>query len=840
MSVSSPSHRASQNSLSLPPNAGDKPERRRSHRVPPPPEPLDIPEPVDVPVKRPARRPPSPLRNSYTPDSDEGSFSGSEIADDDDGDQVHSPSPSMTKFANNIASRVGALVGSTGSRSSNHLPTEAEIEAEAVRERERSRREAERIMRLEAEERKMIEDGVNAMFDQIQREHAQGLPPPPVRSQTGPPSPSPSQKEKDGWFAAVKNKLTPTKEPLTPAQQIIQETKAREKEKKKSKDKEVKEWPATPSRKYSDPAFLNLAQSTSPEPITPPRPISQSSPMMTPSPKRSIDLSQDTPPIYAQFNSQGTLDIPVTLLTIARRFEKLEKWTVSHVRALEDRMGDVERWLVEKEKEKEKEKEEAATSGLGSEKASFQSDEDENGTNEQLVEIREELVELQGRMGELGREMAKLMTAPSNLASGPARNAVVSQSQPVSSPQSAPNPAPTQASYSTTNLVANQPPAPVPPTPNSIAPRSLPTVPTAPLSTPRNQTNAIPPRPPREAYSPPSNSTHRSSSIVSSSGRTRLPYPTGDYTSPPGSIPTKQDVLSPTNSPPSSVTEATRRRPVSIAGLPTATASVFLVPQPSGSGPISSGMPPRGQDSPPTQSLSPVSPSGPSPSNYRVSNISPTPRKRYTVALGQPITGLSAASTDFDELDSRESRHRYAYTASTSESDDHDDNSFMSVESGAESEGRTFGHSREDTIGKSEVKLTSAMANPPNMPNDTLKRGNSTSPRGSASNSPGMRMRAQSSYGPPSGYNYGALSRASSPSNSNSPVPITPLRPRVRSKSIDRIGLGISGPNGKFIDPLVLRRQEMEAEQPRMPKFERGKKVPVGELVAFFDKDRHR
>ena len=36
---------------------------------------------------------------------------------------------------------------------------------------------------------------------------------------------------------------------------------------------------------------------------------------------------------------------------------KLEKWTVGHVRALEDQMNDVERWLVNKEAEKEKEKE---------------------------------------------------------------------------------------------------------------------------------------------------------------------------------------------------------------------------------------------------------------------------------------------------------------------------------------------------------------------------------------------------------------------------------------------------------------------------------------------------
>ena len=72
-----------------------------------------------------------------------------------------------------------------------------------------------------------------------------------------------------------------------------------------------------------------------------------------------------------------------------------------------------------------------------------------------------------------------------------------------------------------------------------------------------------------------------------------------------------------------------------------------------------------------------------------------------------------------------------------------------------------------------------------------------------------------------------------------SPSPIAPLQPRMRSKSIDRIGLGISVPNGsgRFIDPLVLRK-EQEPRTPKTPKFERGRKVPVGELVAFFDQER--
>lgn len=54
-------------------------------------------------------------------------------------------------------------------------------------------------------------------------------------------------------------------------------------------------------------------------------------------------VDEGAPPLYAQFTPTGALDVPLTLLTVARRFEKLEKWTVGHVRALEERMKDVER-----------------------------------------------------------------------------------------------------------------------------------------------------------------------------------------------------------------------------------------------------------------------------------------------------------------------------------------------------------------------------------------------------------------------------------------------------------------------------------------------------------------
>ena len=84
------------------------------------------------------------------------------------------------------------------------------------------------------------------------------------------------------WWTAVKNKFTPTKDPLKPAQQSVQGTESRKKENKERKTRmkhkpngskdSGKEWPASPERKY------------------------------------------------------------------------LEKWAVGHVRALEGRVGNAQRW----------------------------------------------------------------------------------------------------------------------------------------------------------------------------------------------------------------------------------------------------------------------------------------------------------------------------------------------------------------------------------------------------------------------------------------------------------------------------------------------------------------
>ncbi|KAL1749328.1 hypothetical protein HDZ31DRAFT_59614 [Schizophyllum fasciatum] len=51
-------------------------------------------------------------------------------------------------------------------------------------------------------------------------------------------------------------------------------------------------------------------------------------------------------PNTVKFSPAGVLDVPATVLEVARRLEKLEVWTVKHVHALEGRIGSVERRLV--------------------------------------------------------------------------------------------------------------------------------------------------------------------------------------------------------------------------------------------------------------------------------------------------------------------------------------------------------------------------------------------------------------------------------------------------------------------------------------------------------------
>ncbi|KAJ6485161.1 hypothetical protein C8R47DRAFT_550779 [Mycena vitilis] len=662
-------------------------------------------------------RPPSPLRNGFVPNT----FTGIDPQsmghgdDDDRAEWTRSPSPasSVSNLAASFVQSIGNLVNNITPRSPGTLPTDLELEAEAERERDQSRREAERILTREAEDRRLVEERVLAMMDNPSK----SLPPPPSRSQSlDPPSPSSSQKESGGWWAAAKNRLTPTKD-LTPAQQVIQEAKAREKE-KKGKGKE-KEWPQAT---YTNPSYSSLVPPPQRRPVpspsspvtptpTPSRPHfspANMPPNLTPSPMRPDTISssprdreKDVPPLYAHFDETGTLDVHVTLLTIAKRFEKLEKWTVGHVRALEERMGDVERWLVDKENEKE------------------QSQRDPPSQNKQegsegLSDIKEGLQELESRVATLGREMAKLATAPSNLSQA------------------------TQARY----------PAEIAPGP--LTPSSSFAIPSA---SPRSVSGYTSPRSvsgytARESTSPPM------ASSASTTSSTRLPRPSGDYASPPSSVLMSQDVF--TTSPPSSP------HPSSVSGLPgTGAGPGSTSASYSSASSMSSGLPVKGNDLP-------VPKASPRPSGR--GSVSPTPRKRYTVALGGA-----------NESDSESGPELGTAKFSTSE------------------EGEDFG---DETIGKSAAaRLTLG------------KNFGGKEPR----------MRAQSAYGL-SSIVQASPSTAASIGRRPSPLP------HGRSRSIDRFG------TGNFVDPLVLRKQSGAGKEPG--KLGGNSKMPVGQLVAFFDGDR--
>lgn len=730
------------------------------------------------------RRPPSPLRNATTIDPVTG-----EVSDTDDGGSInpseesdnamqwghrsHSPTPSVAKFAAGFAQRVGSLMSNVSNRS-NGMPTDEELEAEAERERDKSRKEAERIIMQEAEERRIMEQRVMALFLESDGS-PNSLPPPPSRSQTmpspgTPPSPSSSQKD-SSWWSMAKSKLTPTKEPLTPAQQIIQETKAREKEIEKEKKKtgklkekqKSKEWPSSPDGKFEDPAFmkLGLALTSSPRrpvPASPssPTPIHKGIPSTPPSlaasPLRSIDGSSQSPsrappPLYAQFNAQGTLDVPGTLLTIVKRFEKLEKWTVGHVRALEERMDDVERWLVEKEREKE------AKGSNGDEHG------DAADVESALNEVREELAEMQGRIGELGREMAKMVTAPGNLSSGPSRNSAHITRAPSA-----------VSSTAVRSISMSSPPASTPPrTSGTTSP---------PITTP---------------------------TVSSLTSRTRLPYPTGDYATPPDSGSLNQSPFSPPNSPPSSINS--RSRQTSASGPQDTNISPAV-----NSSTLPHAISPRNSASPP-----PLQP--PKAPGWRNGSVSPTPRKRYTVALGGPIM---SANREFERASTPRSRPQ---------SQDMGTAFFSSSPiSGDDKDSDTDSDAQEETIGKAAARLSGIAASL-----------NSTSRQGSdgASAAPAARRgRPQSMYAP------------TTSQGSAAPALVTPLNVRLRSQSslsVDRAGLeGATVPvtptSGKFIDPLIIRQQTKEAlasSMARAPKVMPGKpKVPVGQLVAYFDKEK--
>ena len=609
------------------------------------------------------------------------------------------------------------------------LPTEAEIEAQAIREREASRREAERILTQEAVQRRAMEERILAMKSVSHT----SLPPPQNPSAAAiTPTGSPLKDKDDGtpgWWSTAKARLTPTKE-LTPAQQIIQETKVRN----KVEDKEYKKREREKRRATMDPN-LNLGIPQQPSTSRPnsapssPGAISNSNVSSNPglassttkldrvpSPNSAaVNASKDSPPLYAKFDSTGRLEIPETLLTIARRFEKLERWTVGHVRALEDRVGDVEKWLVDKEDARQKSEEE-----YKKEKENWISRSDLQRVSSEVFAVKDELLEVKARILEVGRTAGATTTYKS--ASGPA------------------------GSYTPS---AAQPPPPV-------------------------------------------SAATSDEAISSISSRSRLPYPTGDYASLGdfGFSPPEPE------SPPPRVRSPPARS--SFAGAlttPSVTSSGLSAPESSTEGK-------EGKAAPRRQS------------------VSPTPRKRYTVALGGPLTSpLEQLAKDFDPShpSDRTENEGGFFSSATPDSPPL--------------------HAKEDTIGGTPINLSRLDTISP--PRKTSSPNINAAPDGAANSN---RMRAQSSYGAPTGWDATTL-------QSTTP----PLRMRRKSGgSADVVGVGSGGLDmgksttaatttaagtGKFVDPLLVRKKEREGiTSPRTPIGGRGR--TVGELAAFFDGEK--
>lgn len=392
-------------------------------------------------------------------------------------------------------------------------------------------------------------------------------------------------------------------------------------------------------------------------------------------------------------------------------------------------MSDVERWLVDKEKEKD-------------ESSVLEPPAPTPNCDKEIQDLRDEMTEIQSRVGELGREMAKLATAPANLSSVPSR-----QSAEISI-----------APQTTSSIVVqgNSYPTPAMNTPNHGR------YPSGTVQT-----------------SPPLGSSKSSVS--------RLPYPTGDYASPPPSAVTS---FSPPHSPPS----ASRTRPLSISGLPpvgvglgiSTAATASHSPSPSAS-PYSSAFT---SAQPASRSSSPAPKNLPPPPGSRRPSYSPTPapRKRYTVALGEPITSPP-------EEEERPERPPSSASSSIGRA-------YFSSSPKAVSDEEEF---QEETIGKSSAAKilggsSSAPASPPNAD---------------------RRIRAQSTYG---------FSSLQAPQAS-----ISPLKPKLRSRSSER-STAPPPATGKFVDPYVLRQQSMNASKIATPKPVG--KVPIGQLVAFFDGEK--
>ncbi|KAG8990544.1 hypothetical protein FRB90_001731, partial [Tulasnella sp. 427] len=634
--------------------------RRNTGSSVPPPRPLGLPEGRTPPGSAQSSvngrdRSRSPLRKAVATDDANGRVPdprGSTRGSIDSSRQSLSDfASSFLKAGTNYLGGAGSASNASGRQSPNRVArkpvpqspssvmsrlTDAELEAQALRDKEASRLEAERILTQEAEHRRREDQRVLASLRPTNGSEVSAQSPAGSYSDL-PPSNGYATPRKEsgnsgaGWMSAIAKKLTPTKD-LTPAQQIINDTKAKDKEiekeqKRSAKDKR-KSQPGTPEPKNTDPNYLNLSQIPSRSSPSAYSPVLGGSPSRmslntgysnpgTPTPQRTHGPPGSSPilgpseptPLYAVFNPQGTLDIPATVITVAKRFEKLEKWTVSHVRALEERMKDVEKYLIDRESEEKP----------------------DPFARKQLEALKKEMTDLQILLLETHSDLTELKNKPPVIH----QTTVVQQVAPPA-PQRTPSP----------------PPA-LPKTPVFVAQLMTPPKVSAPLPAEDVETPMIPymrrttssesahtgrslPQPPRPASGTPSAFAGRTASngqvspnmtgtppLNNKPSRSRLPYPSGDYTS-------SGSGFSQPGSPSFSSPGQLRRQTTGGTQPHDRSGSEYSIPERH-----RSPSPPAAHRQQPSYELSlPRTPSNVNSIGRATSKSpSPTPRKRYTVAL---------------------------------------------------------------------------------------------------------------------------------------------------------------------------------------------------------------
>ncbi|KAG8995001.1 hypothetical protein FRB94_009504 [Tulasnella sp. JGI-2019a] len=967
--------------FSTPGSPGRVPQPRRmtasSGRVPPPAMPLGLPEPTSNRHRDSRPRSRSPLRRGH-------SFDGEDNSDDEDeeddhyvdarsssarGDSSTYPTPAGTPAISKVASaflRVGSLVGSSihssASESQYGQPlrsatspypqspssvlsrlTDAELEAEALREKENSRLEAERILIQEAEDRRRADERILSRI-RTNNSHLEApsspAHPPDEISDFAPVTPRKEDGGGGSWMSGLMKKLTPTKDKdLTPAQQIINETKAREKKEEKERKSTEKQrsgdWPAAPKAKLSDPTYLSLHQSqpsTATTPSTSPAgsrlaPSNYSngpSPMMrgqassgpsTPTPASRVHGppggspllgtspggEKEPTPLYAVFNQAGTLDIPATLITVTRRFEKLEKWTVSHVRALEDRMKDVEKYLIERESGEQKSNDIALRAEL----------------SVLTTEIARVHILLDDLRSDMPQYQSQAKTSTNNQAAGPSQKKTEPQPKSEEPFIKSPSPMPATPSsrvpepvsttkttgvrslpqlpqHTTQSAFSGRPTAPATNEPVSSPPiaASTPPPPPPPPPPPSRTPPAAVRSPPTTPKSPPSQQA-----LVGKSSRSRLPYPSGDYTS-SSSRPGSPDDMSGLGSPPRfNDVGMTSHSPRSGSD------SSYVIPERYRS------------PSPPPQLAPPKTPNNAGARAVSASP-SPTPRKRYTVALsgrddggGSGFPSPNTATRGDGEVQTALFSGMDSPSGTGSRAQSPETETFESgytAFGGLLNGGRT-GHGRDTsdatavppdregnkspdpTIGLTPITLTRLASPPPTSPKTPAGTGLGVSPNGarsrpgssysmhslspslksvqSTTNTPvvqndtgsrvvSSRARAQSTYlGNDNSQASGATSTGSPRPAHRRSQSIAPGSGRNGDNNGDTIPAQNSGyqsnassskrgatlhtPSGQpFVDPLIIKKKSkdpMRVTSPNGARNANGTKIPFGQLVAFFD-----